>query len=625
MSIPPRAHRGEILLYRDGLLFRDYGDTRLSSNDYGDGLKAAVAAMSVGDTLLVGPGVYNAVDVTMTAARAKAIFNGSVIYKRSGSDYDHLFKSTGDDCVIQGLSVDGDAAVNATGTGYGIHITGDRTRLLDASAESTRGQTVDSGHGSTVKIDDCNDVRVERLYSKDAGYTGLWLNKTPRFTCDGGYVLDAADKGLSVNSSVDLSLISISNWYGLAVTPGTFARWNTNIDEGITLGEMRLNNVHLTDTDMISAGVSYEDESSQMFKFQNIRKMIMNNSSFVHGSAIGVGPPAARTIYMQSEESPGETNTPPEEWYINLCSFASAIVCELKLPYLIAKQSHFGSGNLDDYNELFYRLRANYAKFEDCIFNTYAKTQVLEMGSDVANTDRYEFVNNRFTGESASSIRFMSQDDDVDLTTLAGCFLLDETNTFENTGAGEMYRSDNVNANLILTTNKNGDLLFDDTLIATNEIQSFYVSNASSGTFTLTYSGQTTGNLAWNISAGALKTALELLSTIDLVDVTGSGTSGSPWLVEFQGDHEGVNVSLMTADGALLVGSTPTVSTITVPQAAVGNGKHPNPGAGPTYFPRLDAPANGKRIWNINWTPDATQVIPEKGWISHGGAWVEMT
>lgn len=106
---------------------------------------------------------------------------------------------------------------------------------------------------------------------------------------------------------------------------------------------------------------------------------------------------------------------------------------------------------------------------------------------------------------------------------------------------------------------------------ATNEVQTVGIDNASSGgTFTLTYDSQETGTIAWNANAATVKTALELLSNIDLVAVTGGPGPATDWIVEFQGVNAGTNVSLMVGDGALLTGGT-TVVTVgeTTPGAAI--------------------------------------------------------
>lgn len=67
-----------------------------------------------------------------------------------------------------------------------------------------------------------------------------------------------------------------------------------------------------------------------------------------------------------------------------------------------------------------------------------------------------------------------------------------------------------------------------------NETQTIsFSATPGSGDWTVTFDGQTTGSLAWNISAASLKTALELLTTINTVTVTGSMAAG--FLIEFTG------------------------------------------------------------------------------------------
>lgn len=93
-----------------------------------------------------------------------------------------------------------------------------------------------------------------------------------------------------------------------------------------------------------------------------------------------------------------------------------------------------------------------------------------------------------------------------------------------------------------------------------NELQAIF-SSGTGGTFTLTYSGQTTSALAWNISASALQTALEALSNIAPGDVIVSGTAGA-WYVEFTGTLGEQNVSQMTIDTTSLTGGDAVVTTI---------------------------------------------------------------
>lgn len=109
----------------------------------------------------------------------------------------------------------------------------------------------------------------------------------------------------------------------------------------------------------------------------------------------------------------------------------------------------------------------------------------------------------------------------------------------------------------------NGSVLTSDS--ATDEVQTVTLALATGGTFTLTYSGQTTAAIAYNATAAAVKSALEALSNIGVGDVN-VGKVGSVYTVSFVGALADTNVSQMTANAASLtgeVGDTPTVTVAT--------------------------------------------------------------
>ncbi len=96
-----------------------------------------------------------------------------------------------------------------------------------------------------------------------------------------------------------------------------------------------------------------------------------------------------------------------------------------------------------------------------------------------------------------------------------------------------------------------------------NEVQTIEIDNASSGgTFALTYDGQTTAGIAYNAAAADVKSALELLTNINLVAVTGGAGPTNDWIVEFQGTLAGTAVDMMVGDGALLTGGTTVVGVV---------------------------------------------------------------
>jgi hypothetical protein len=97
-----------------------------------------------------------------------------------------------------------------------------------------------------------------------------------------------------------------------------------------------------------------------------------------------------------------------------------------------------------------------------------------------------------------------------------------------------------------------------------NEAQTVTVTGSpTGGTFTLTWSGQTTAAIAYNATALTVRNALEALSNVEAGGVTVTGSAGGPYTVTFT---SGADVAAMTATPSLTGGSTPgvTIATATV-------------------------------------------------------------
>lgn len=110
-----------------------------------------------------------------------------------------------------------------------------------------------------------------------------------------------------------------------------------------------------------------------------------------------------------------------------------------------------------------------------------------------------------------------------------------------------------------------------------NEKQSITITGTpTGGTFTLTYSGQTTAGIAYNANAAAVQAALEALSNIAPGDVvvTGGPGPGTPWVVEFAGTLAMTNVALMTAVSSLTGGSSPAIAIAITQQGGIVPGAY---------------------------------------------------
>jgi hypothetical protein len=95
-------------------------------------------------------------------------------------------------------------------------------------------------------------------------------------------------------------------------------------------------------------------------------------------------------------------------------------------------------------------------------------------------------------------------------------------------------------------------------VVAIDEVQTITVDpSVTGGTFTLSYDGETTSAIAYNAAAATVETALEALSSIP--GVTVSGSAGGPWAVSFDtGIVAGSNLELITADETNLTGGAGT-------------------------------------------------------------------
>lgn len=100
----------------------------------------------------------------------------------------------------------------------------------------------------------------------------------------------------------------------------------------------------------------------------------------------------------------------------------------------------------------------------------------------------------------------------------------------------------------------------------TPEVQTITVTGTpTGGTYTLTYSGQTTTAIPYNATAAQVKTALEALSNIGYGDLsTGGGPHpGTAITVTWTGYEPGFDAPLMTATGSFTGGTTPAVAVAT--------------------------------------------------------------
>lgn len=96
----------------------------------------------------------------------------------------------------------------------------------------------------------------------------------------------------------------------------------------------------------------------------------------------------------------------------------------------------------------------------------------------------------------------------------------------------------------------------------TNEKQEITVTDATGGTFTVTYDSQETGALPFDLTPAQLQSALEGLTTIGEGNMSVTGVAGVSYVCEFIGSLGETSLALMVIDDALVTGGAGVEVTI---------------------------------------------------------------
>lgn len=143
-----------------------------------------------------------------------------------------------------------------------------------------------------------------------------------------------------------------------------------------------------------------------------------------------------------------------------------------------------------------------------------------------------------------------------------------------------VYLTDSEKADLKRLSGRRGAFSIDTLPTGTSAVQLITVF-AAGGTFTVTFASQTTPPIAWNASSATVLNALQALSLIQPgnISVTGEG----PYTVTFVNDLATTPVPAMTANGASLTGTLPTVTVTVVTKGIFAPGQN-LPGWDKDYF-----------------------------------------
>lgn len=132
-----------------------------------------------------------------------------------------------------------------------------------------------------------------------------------------------------------------------------------------------------------------------------------------------------------------------------------------------------------------------------------------------------------------------------------------------NGGSGSYYRSGTNSYGNTTGAADPGENFLNLTEPSRNKKQTVAISgHPTGGTFTLTFQGQTTTDIAYDATKATVQSALEALSNIAPGDVAVTGGPGpdTAWIVEFKGTYANTDVEMMVpSSGSLTGGLTPRV------------------------------------------------------------------
>ncbi len=140
---------------------------------------------------------------------------------------------------------------------------------------------------------------------------------------------------------------------------------------------------------------------------------------------------------------------------------------------------------------------------------------------------------------------------------------------------GDVYVADENN-NRIERFDSNGNFVSawgKDTIASSiNERQRIVLTEATAGSYTLSFDGSTTGPIPYSSGSGEVQGALATLPTVGSgnVSVSGQGTPTNPYVVTFKGALGGSNQPTISADESQLSG-TIAISTIANGKSSVAN------------------------------------------------------
>jgi hypothetical protein len=445
------AQRGQLLQIRSGAILTDHGDTAATASEFGTALTSAIAALQAGDSLHMRGFEASGKNWDVTTNNVRIVAEEVTLLPQSNWDFGLRLNSV-DDCYVQGLHIDGKSAAN-TGLGEAFWVLGDRNILRRNSSANTRGQSAQAASVWMYTGDDC---AVFDHVSINDGWYGIAAGGN-RFVLDGFVCINPLSRALNPFApTAALQYQVYRNVHAVQNVLTTAASISLNANYAYTVSDLYIENCQFNHGDNHAPGVSWDDVSTpQLAKFQDITRLHLSNVILNHGSNSASG-------FDQSMRFDSPPNVYVSEVYMNDCRLAGCFNFATQRPDVVRwNNCHFGTRHMNR-AELITDFSCKDFLAESCTFNSHAGS-TLDFEATHAATDWTRFVNCRFTCNNAANRYVRSSGTprtNIGRFVFSGC-------TLDNTGAGEMYLSSSELDDLAMSTDRNGNLLFDASRVGT--------------------------------------------------------------------------------------------------------------------------------------------------------------
>lgn len=450
---------GTILLIRDNAVVLDGGDNRVTKADYGNGFKQVLAAAQSGDKIICGPGELELVDAELAQSNVKMYLLGTQL--KANNNHSYIFRSSGTDNEIHGLTVDG----NATGLGgntlpgWGISITNHRNRLFHCAANNTIGDTIAAGSG--LHVLNSYEFWSTGFYSERAWYAGVLLDDSRNVVMRNTRIHNPLNRSFNIQGTQDINRVELDGFVAtmLGMPPTSVANPGGNMNYTGTVSDFILKDVHIwSDPDMYLPGYTYDHTTGmQQLKMQNVKRVLMDNVTFDHGQN------NQSYHYSWRFESPANGNNLTEQVILRNVRCAGNISFGDMTPDYMDWDNVHVCTRFAYAGVCMFTVRAKEWRCRRSTFNCHGGTRVMTSAVNHDPTWEWDFERNQFIGDKATDLYVI---DGAYIKQSAGRFRFVK-NKYINNGAGNFGVSNEENSSLTMTTNANGDMLWDQALIGT--------------------------------------------------------------------------------------------------------------------------------------------------------------